>query len=461
MLSGRVAGYRVGIMVRLPRLLCALLLPTILLLSACSGGGSDSGAGTDSADAPRPAPRPTTTPVPGGLEPAFFGMHDSDAVGPSWPKAPVGSLRIWDAGVAWNQIETTPGQYDFSRLDAIVKTARAHHAQSLIVLGQTPTFHSKKPKQKAPYGLGAAAMPDLAAWTAYVRAVVTRYNAPDVAFQVWNESNVVNYWSGTPHQMALLTAAARQVVDGVTPKPTLVGPAMATRLLGQRAFIRLFYGQKVKGVPVADMVDVISLQLYAEVGEGPERSDALLAEARRILGLQGVPADKRIWDTEVNYGANAGQPVGLAPVAEQQANVAKTFVLDASAGVERTFWYSWDLHGIADTDLSEKDNTTLTPAGQAYVTVRRWLLGSKVTSCKTVEGGTWACRLQTPSGPASVYWNPDHAAIVRTAFDATSAETIGQPAQALPVGGAMLTVGDSPVLVRSDASGSSSVPPRV
>ncbi len=299
--------------------------------------------------------------MPGGLGPEFFGVHDADPAGASWPKAPVGSLRVWDSGVAWNQVETAPGVYDWTRLDAIVKTAREHDAAPLIVLGQTPAFHSTKPKKVGSYGPGASSMPDLAAWTAYVQAVVERYNAPDVTFQVWNEANVEGYWSGTPKQMAQLTAAAREVVDAASPAPTLVAPALAVRTIGQRAWLRDFYAERVGGVPVADLTDVLSLQLYPEAGAGPERGLELLAAARESLRLQGVPDDKPIWNTEINYGLQGGEPAAPAPPEQQQANVATTYLLNAAGGIARVYWYSWDLHTIADTDMVAADNDTLTP----------------------------------------------------------------------------------------------------
>ena len=343
----------------------AALLFCVLPLAACSFGGSDSDGDTA---APRPKPSPTATAVPGGLGPEFFGVHDADPVGASWPKAPVGSLRIWDSGVAWNQVETAPGVYDWSRLDAVVKTARKHHAAPLIVLGQTPSFHSTKPKKIGAYGPGASSMPDLAAWTAYVQAVVERYNAPGVTFQVWNEANVEGYWSGTPKQMAQLTAAAREVVDAASPVPTLVSPALAVRTIGQRAWLRDFYAERVGGVPVADLADVLSLQLYPEAGAGPERGPELLAAARESLRLQGVPDDKPIWNTEINYGLQGGEPAAPAPPEQQQANVATTYLLNAAGGIGRVYWYSWDLHTIADTDMVTADNDTLTPGGEAFTT---------------------------------------------------------------------------------------------
>jgi hypothetical protein len=433
-------------------LLAALL--TVALVAACTGS-SDPGAART-----LPRPKPTPTAVPGGLGSEFFGMHDSQPVGASWPSAPIGSLRVWDAGVAWNQVEKTPGTYDWSRLDSIVKAARDHHAQLLIVLGQTPVFHSSHPKKVGAYGPGAASMPDLAAWTAYVTAIVTRYHAPDVAFQVWNEANVEGYWSGTYRQMAELTAAARTVVDTITPRPVLVAAAMATRTLGQRAGLRHLYAQRVNGVRLGDLVDVVALQLYPEAGAGPEQALELLAAARNSLDLRGVPADKPIWDTEINYGLDGGQPVSLLPADQQAANVAITYVLNAAGGLGRVFWYSWDLHGIANTDLVSADGSALAAGGQAFETVRRWLLGTKPAPCTTTPDGTWACPMQSPEGQRTVFWNPKRVATVQTGFGATSAEVLGQTATQVPLGGTTLQVGNTPVLVTAATSGVAGFPPR-
>ncbi len=443
----------------LPTIAAALALLLGIVLTGCT---TDSGGTDDDDAAPAPRPTPTATEVPGGLGPDFFGMHDSDPVGESWPRGPVGSLRIWDSGAVWSQVETAPGSYDFSRLDALVEAARAHDASALIVLGQTPTFHSRKPKKVGAYGNGAASMPRMKAWKAYVAAVVERYNAPDVSFQVWNEANVEGYWNGSYRQMARLTAAARTVVDSVTPTPTLVAPAMAVRTLGARAGLRLLYATKVRGVPLADLVDVVSLQLYPEDGEGLERKTALLTEARRILELQGVPADKPIWDTEINFGLQGGDTATPAAPEEQMTNVAMSYLLDAADGVQRVYWYSWDLHDIANTDLVEADNATPTVAGRAFEVVHRWLLGSTADSCRPAEGAdVWVCALTTPRGQARVYWSPGGSAQVTTPFGSTSAETLGDTAQELPLGGTTVEVGAVPVLVTSDASGRSSLPPRL
>ena len=257
--------------------------------------------------------RPAREPI----ESTFFGSHDHDPVA-SWPDGPVGSLRAWDAGVTWREIETAPGQYDFGRLDAMVDHAEQHDSDVLLVLGQTPTFHAKDPAAESFYGEGASSPPDLAAWTAYVHTVAKRYAGRPVVLQVWNEANVSGFWSGTQQQMADLTKAAHDALDGITPRPTLVSPALVTRLTSQRAWIDAFYGTSVDGAPVADFVDVVSLQLYPDAKGTPETSMELLTAIRTML--TGHDVQKPIWNTEINYGLT-GTEVDPAPERRAGRNV--------------------------------------------------------------------------------------------------------------------------------------------
>ena len=398
-------------------------------------------------------------PPPEGAIPAqYFGMHDHDPVGDSWPDAPIGSYRAWDAGVMWRDIETTPGVYDFSRLDAIVETAEAHDADVLLVLGQTPPFHAVRPDAAAFYGPGASSPPTLESWTAYVRALAERYAGRAVHYQVWNEANVKGFWRGTPAEMALLTSAARDVLASVTPRPTLVAPAMVLRLIGQRAWFDSFYAEQVAGVPVADLVDVVSLQLYPDAEGTPETAMDLLAAARVVLGKHGV--DKPIWNTEVNYGLS-GQPVSPAPVTEQQAKVAQTLLLNAANGIERVYWYGWDQQQIVDTLLTGPDGLATSDAGRAYRTVHGWLEGAAVDSCHVDGSGLWTCALRTAENRLSVAWTSRGAATVRTPFSARSAVELGGRPFDLPLGGTVLDVGRLPLLVSTDDAGVSPLPPRV
>ena len=124
------------------------------------------------------------------VRPEFFGMHDSQISKGSVPKVQLGAIRLWDTGTSWREIETKPGVYDWSVVDAAVRTARAADLRPMLVLGQTPQFHAAKPNAPGAYGRGATSMPQIAAWTRYVTAAANRYKTT-VDYQIWNEPNVV------------------------------------------------------------------------------------------------------------------------------------------------------------------------------------------------------------------------------------------------------------------------------
>ena len=386
----------------------------------------------------------------------FFGVHDSAPVGTGvagWPKASVGSIRIWDNGVSWRELEVAPGVWDeakLAQLTAIVDTARSKGSHALLVLGQTPAFHSSSPTQTAFYGPGAAAMPSLSAWRAYIRKVATLLRGKGVSYQVWNEANVVGFWRGTPKQMAKLTQIADGVLRQVDPKATLVAPALGTRLGGNSGtgYLDKFYAQRVGGRPVAAYVDAVSLQLYPLASGSPESSMAQLRKAKGILAKRRVT--KPIWNTEVNYGlvGGTGGSVPRLSNARQSAYVARTYVLNAANGVKRVYWYSWDLQGLANTRMTYADQHTVTPAGKAFGVVRSWLLNSRMVGCSRNRAGTYTCLISYASGKKRVYWNPSRNVYVRTAKSATWKQGVGG-AKSRVRGGQRLRVGPSPVLVRS------------
>src|ERR1700753_2109404 len=69
----------------------------------------------------------------------FFGVHDSTPGTASLSTIHEGSVRLWDAGVRWDQVQTGPHTYDWSTLDALVSEARAAHAEVLMVVAMTPS----------------------------------------------------------------------------------------------------------------------------------------------------------------------------------------------------------------------------------------------------------------------------------------------------------------------------------
>ena len=389
----------------------------------------------------------------------FFGMHDADPR--SMPTASVGSIRLWDAGVTWRDIETSPGSYDFTRLDAIVSAAQARGVEVTLVLGMTPDF----------YG-GATANPsDLGAWTRYVTALATRYRSFNGArgihaYQVWNEANVKSYWTGSPVQMASLTKATWNAVKAADSSALVIGPAFAARIAEQTRGIGFFYYIKINRIPVWRYLDAISLNLYpldrygSKLGT-PEKSMTLLAQAKTQMRLRGVPLSGRrakpIWNTEINYGLATGGTGASATLSAQRqaAYVLRTYLLNAARGVQRVHWYMWDRPAIGNTKLVGADGSTPTLAGKAFDLAQAWMLnGTLVGASKSAQPcaedrrGTFTCVIAYRGGIKRVYWNPARTVKLTAARNATFKVGVYGKRTAVK-GGATITVDHRPVMVRS------------
>jgi polysaccharide biosynthesis protein PslG len=297
----------------------------------------------------------------------LFGMTDFDPT--SFPASRPGSIRLWDSGVTWREIERSPGVFDFSRLDAAVNAARSKGSDVLIVLGQTPRFHAQRPNAAGLNAPGASSPPKLTPWKRYVRKVALRYKGRGVDYQVWNEGNVPGFWSGTPAKLAALTRITWNVLNNADPRAQVVSPAMATRLKSQQKWINAYYAQRTGGSRVGRWMDVVSLNLYPMTNDGPEASMSLLSTTRAILRRYGVT--KPVWNTEINYGLQVGGGGTARNITRRKeaAFVARTYVLNAANNVKRVFWYSWDLQELANTQLTYR-NGSLTPAGKTYGVVK-------------------------------------------------------------------------------------------
>jgi polysaccharide biosynthesis protein PslG len=383
----------------------------------------------------------------------LFGVHQAGLSRPEprgWPRAPVGTVRLWDDRVAWRDLETAPGVFDWTRVDRQVGRARSHGASVLLVLGQTPRFHTSRPKAPGFYGAGSTAMPARKAdWQRYVRAVARRNRSTwgrIGSFQVWNEANNPQYWTGTPAQLARLSAWTRAALDDVDRRARLVGPALAVRLASQRRWIDSYYGQTVGGRPVGDYLDAVALNLYPERRGGPERAMALLAKVRRTLADRDV--EQPVWATEIDYGLDGRHPGARVPALDRAhavGNVVRTFVLAAEHGVARVYWYAWDLPLLGNTPLVGGNHVAPTDAGRAFAMARRWILGARPTGCRSTRGGTWRCSFVTARRELQVVWNTSRPA-AETAAQGASTYTSSSGA-VRPVGrDGRVVVGAAPVL---------------
>lgn len=329
----------------------------------------------------------------------FFGMHASTLLG-SFPAVPAGAVDLMTNGVYWPDLETSPGTFDFTKLETLVAQAESHGARPLLILGQTPSFH---PAPGTTY-TGFASVPDGAAWKTYVQAVVDAFGAR-LDYQVWPEPNVKPNWVGTPKQMARLVAAAATIIHRDAPGATVVAPGMVLRLRFERIFMKEFYAKKVHRIPIGQYVDAVGLDPYPKEEGGPEEAFDLIKGAQRTLDRADVTAPT--WTVEVNYGAHVGS-IGDAEHSswsKQASWVVRTYVLSAGVGVRRVYWLGWSRFRNLDIQMVEEDMVTPSPAAHAYALVARWLTGQRARGCyHDARRDLYSCAFVRDGRTSWAYW---------------------------------------------------------
>ena len=326
----------------------------------------------------------------------FFGMHLHRAdSGTAWPKAQFGSWRLWDAYVAWPNLEPRRGQWDFTRLDRFVAFGERFGIDILLPLGLSPTWASARPQEKSGYQPGNAAEPaDMENWRRYVRTVAERYKGRIRHYEIWNEVNEVGFFSGSPEKMVELTCEARRVLREISPDNKVVSPSMVGAGSEPEKFEEFL---KLGGKAC---IDVVGYHFYVPHRE-PEEILGLVRRVQQAMARQGV-AQLSLWNTEFGWWlANSdGSPETEADkrwrrvtTEEGPGVVSRSLIVGRFAGLDRFYWYSWD-HGYLG--MLEPSTGAPKPAAVAYATVIRWMRNS-IPQCE-VQGARWICRLPEAEG---------------------------------------------------------------
>ncbi len=335
---------------------------------------------------------PPARPIPASL----FGMHiHRIGAGTPWPAVPIGDWRLWDAHVAWPDLEPRKGLWRFDNLDKYLSAAASNHAEVLLVLGMSPRWASARPDERSVYGPGLASEPsDLQDWRDYVTAVVKHCGTHVQTYEIWNEPNLKPFWSGSTDQLVMLTREAVQIIHSTNPQAIVVSPS-ATASYGTKwlaEFLSKGGGQ---------YVDVIGYHFYVNP-DAPEAMVPIIQLVRQIMAANGA-GSKPLWDTESGWA----KPKPFPSEELAAAYLARAYILNWAAGVQRLYWYAWDNHAWVTLQTVEDDNQTLRPAGRAYGVIQKWLVGARMDWCNQDTNHTWQCELDRNGSMQWIIWNSD------------------------------------------------------
>ncbi len=342
----------------------------------------------------------------------FFGMHIHRALNENidddrqkWPKIKFGAWRLWDAGVAWLDLEPKKGHWQFEKLDRYIELAQRQGVQVLLTLGQTPRWASARPNEPGPYGQGCAAEArEIADWENYVRKIVTRYKGRIEAYELWNEPdflhrNPTGFYSGKPEKMVDMARVAYRVIKEIDPRAVVTTPAVVAEVERLEPYFRLGGYQ---------YADVVAAHFYVLP---TEHLPSTIQKFKLLMTKYGL-AERQLWNTESGFliehsSRNVKAPMSsgvFGVVLSQQqaaANIAQFLILAKANGLTRNYWYAWDNF---DMGLVGNESGAPNEAGRAYDRVVNWLSDAKDVKCTLTARSISICTIARKNGIARIVW---------------------------------------------------------
>jgi len=342
-------------------------------------------------------PRPPASEEPVTLQ--FFGMHIQDYKGNGWPTIPFGS---WRDSIGWRNVEPQKGVWDFKNVDAEVDAATQHNVELLLDIGFTPLWASGAPDKQCRVGKGLCAEPaNIQDWRDYIHTLGTRYKGRVKYYEIWNEPNDTNFYTGTIPGLVQMSKVAREVFKSIDPEIQVVSP-VPTSPAGLTLLDSFF------AAGGGSAVDIVGFHFYVAPSQ-PEGIFSYVQQLYQIMQKHGV-GNKPIWDTENGWRLDKLDPD------TQMAYLARTMLLERAAGASRVFWFSW---GYCDEPqgmcFTEMDRRTPSAAARSLKVLEDWLIGSSVESCDSTDRpqprglshALWVCRLVRQDRSDYVVWSPD------------------------------------------------------
>ena len=226
-----------------------------------------------------------------------------------------------------------------------------------------------------------------------MRTVASRYKGRIQAYEIWNEPDLRDFWSGTTDQMVTLTKEASQIIHTLDPSAIVVSPS-ATSEFGTpwlSEFLKKGGGQ---------YVDVIGYHFYlVSKSKLPEELVQVVQKVRKVLTDNSMES-KPLWNTESGWL----QPARIDSDEVAAGVLARAYILSWAAGVQRFYWYAWDNEAMAVRTYNVNDHT-VTPAGHAYKVMEEWLVGTRMDSCSESADHTWTCQFTRSGKKEWIVWN--------------------------------------------------------
>ncbi|MEI9895399.1 MAG: endo-1,4-beta-xylanase [Chthoniobacter sp.] len=381
-------------------------------------------------------------PGPWGVATSSSGMKGAGEWMPRLREAGAVTARAFPE---WPTIEPRQGQWDWTKADALVKSATDNHFEiTACMMGKVPWSAEKS---------HTFPMSDLDAWSGFIGQAVARYKDRIHYWEVWNEGNGgFNDGHHTSVDYGRLAAAAYTAAKNADPAAQV---GLTTASFDPAYLHHAILAQNAAGTP--GQFDYLCVHPY-ELADGVGRPNGeipylWMTHLLRDMLQDSAPdkANAGIWITEIGHNV-AKRPD--QPVAEREAalSLVKLYVMALAQGIRHVQWFeAQDPAGEEPGfGLLQRDGTPRA-AYQAFKTMTTTLGPAPKYLGWLALGDGGRCFgfvFQGPSTPVLVAWkaagDPDQQLTFRANVHVRSlAEFAPKPLAA----GDPLTLGDEPIFV--------------
>ncbi|MES2307975.1 MAG: carbohydrate-binding protein [Verrucomicrobiota bacterium] len=328
-----------------------------------------------------------TDPIPDSL----FGIVFNKLFPTELQTAPTNHqfVRAWDTHTCWLDLEKSPGNWDWNRMDIFVDSLRINNPnmQILYTMGQVPQWASSNPGDTtAIYGPGASALPkDMNLWRNYVHQVATRYKGKIRYYELWNEYDYKPHFAGTVDEMVELARITKEELLKVDPSNKLTSPSVTRYgLQALESFIQ-------KGGD--DYIDIVAFHVYP--GQNVESADNRSLYLNTLQMLKNYDLDDLpLWNTE---GCTQGSKTLTS--AEWHGLQIRNLLTMRAGGLDAFMYYFYEGFKAGQTLGLATGNTTtgwITPTdeGKGYKVAVKWLRSAQILDAYLVNPDIYVYKLR-------------------------------------------------------------------
>lgn len=318
-----------------------------------------------------------------------------------------GMVRLWDSETSWDVLETAAGTYDWTPLDTWLDLiAENQPRQVMYTFGHVPCWLSTTICTGTGWGSGKNWSPspptDLTtsgspSFTAFVTAL-TQHCSPAghcvkryiEHWEMWNEANLPNYWTGTVRQLYAMLKPVIPIVRNNVPGARISTPPVCG---GDTSWMTRWMTLENTDGRLSDSYGFhVYLRNYA-----PEQRIKMVQRMVSTKNANGWTTTPWM-NTETNFINTTDTCSTEFTIADCQGQLVRWHVLQyayqgGNGGAFHIGWYNWGsiINGGYDT---------------YYYTMMQWLTGAAFTVSCANAGTVWTCPLTEASGTvALIVWN--------------------------------------------------------